>query len=170
MKKIFIKIIFLLTTCNYISAEENFYISSNKCINDLYSVAISTFSGTNIKVLRDPRGIVLRYQIFTDNYSHYKNLKVIEYFLAKIENPAIIEVHTEKKQGKESGNLKNWEFSTILANEIESSLISQNSKISRKRIKSVGYGEFLPIKNTPNNGGNYTNRIDIIILCNISGE
>jgi hypothetical protein len=42
--------------------------------------------------------------------------------------------------------------------------------ITYDRIKSVGYGDYLPKKNTPYNGVNKGVSIDIIILCNISGE
>lgn len=177
MKKFYYVIVLLILFQSEIYSKEFIYILKDKCLNTIYTEAFNYFSNSEIKIYKDIRGVILSFKLNDLQAEYYslttetlKNIKQIENFLAKIENPAIIEVHTEKKQGKVSGNLKNWEFSTILANEIESSLISQNSKISRKRIKSVGYGEFLPIKNTPNNGGNYTNRIDIIILCNISGE
>ena len=100
----------------------------------------------------------------------YKKTKKIEYFLAKIKNPVIIEVHTEKKPLKDSYNLKNWEISSVIAGKIESIILKPRGNIELDRIDSVGYGEFLPVKNTSNNGGNYFNRVDIIILCNISGE
>ena len=100
----------------------------------------------------------------------YYNIKKIEYFLAKIENPAIIEVHTGDFSEEKLLNIKKWEYSTIIANDIEAIITEPRGSIPQKRINSVGYGEFLPAKNTPNNGGNYLNRIDIIVLCNISGE
>ena len=134
------------------------------------------FSG-DISVIRDTRGILLRFELANpiEEYSHisyktYVNTIKIKDFLAKIENPVIIEVHTEVVPKNFGINLKNWELSTVIANNIESVILSTFDINNRDRIKSVGYGEFLPTKNTPNNGGNYSNRVDIIILCNISGE
>ena len=95
------------------------------------------------------------------------NLLRIEYFLAKIKNPVIIEVHTAKNSSK---GIKSWELSTLIANELEKLLTERNPLLNKERVRSVGFGEFLPIKNTSNNGGNYSNRIDIMILCDISGE
>ena len=66
-------------------------------------------------------------------------------------------------------NLKNWEISAVIAGNIEKALFDENNTL-KSRIHSVGYGEFLPENNTPNNGGKLLNRVDIIILCNISGE
>ena len=103
-------------------------------------------------------------------YKEPKKIKNIEKFLAKIENPAIIEVHTGNFSEKTHSRLKKWELSTMLANDIEAVITKPFGSIPQKRINSVGYGEFLPAKNTPNNGGKYLNRIDIIVLCNISGE
>ena len=94
----------------------------------------------------------------------------IKEFLSKIENPVIIEVHTENVSQSNTRFLKNWELSTVIANNIESVMLEQSDRDFRNRINSIGYGEFLPSKNTSNNGGKYANRVDIIILCNISGE
>ena len=141
-------------------------------VNELYNQAVAQFCGLNFLVLKDSRGIVLRY--FFDDINNlkdfYRFLKKIELFLAKIKNPAIIEVHIGRNFSMVGEKLKKWEVSTLKANEIEELLCVRGKGITRERIKSVGYGEFFPIKNTPNNGGNYINRIDIIILCNISGE
>ena len=57
-----------------------------------------------------------------------------------------------------------------MANKIEAIITKPKGVVSQDRINSIGYGEFLPAKNTSNNGGKNSNRIDIIILCNISGE
>ena len=102
--------------------------------------------------------------------SFIKILQILKNFLAKIKNPVIIEVHTQAESLSVLKSLKNWEYSIILANKIEEKLLNAVSHIERSRIRSIGYGEFLPAKNTPNNGGKYLNRVDIIILCNITGE
>ena len=99
-----------------------------------------------------------------------KVFQEIEYFLAKIENPAIIEVHIRDFPQEEILKLKKWEISTIMANNIEALVTKPIGTIDQNRINSIGYGEFLPAKNTPNNGGKSSNRVDIIILCNITGE
>lgn len=150
------------------------YILNDKCIADLYSLAQEYFSGTSVIPIRDSRGIILRYQ-FESAKNEYENpninvYKKIEGFLAKIENPAIIEVHTVKNQTLQYSMLKNWEISTLVANNIESLITEPQGLIEQNRMHSVGYGEFLPDKNTSNNGVKYLNRVDIIILCNISGE
>ena len=85
-----------------------------------------------------------------------------------IENDPYADLTEAEKE--ELNNLKKWEVSTVIANKIEAIITKPEGVIPQNRINSVGYGEFLPAKNTPNNGGNYLNRIDIIILCNISGE
>ncbi len=166
-------IIILLFPCN-IFAKEYLYILNDKCINELYDKAEKYFKNTSIIPIRDSRGIILRFnfdvpvlKIEELNFPIYKN---IEYFLAKIENPAIIEVHVGNFPEGEFKNLKKWEVSTVMANNIEAIITEPVGIISQNRINSIGYGEFLPAKNTSNNGGKNSNRVDIIILCNISGE
>ena len=140
----------------------------------MYSDAENHFINTPIKIIKDARGIILRYEFESAN-KEFEDLSIstykkAEYFLAKIENPVIIEVHTIKDQNSQISNFKNWEFSTIIANRIESLITEPAGIVEQRRIHSVGYGEFLPAKNPSNNGGKYSNRVDIIILCNISGE
>lgn len=175
MKSFFkiVLIIILLFPCK-IFAKEYLYILNDKCINELYDRAERYFKNTPIIPIRDPRGIILRFNFDIPvlkleelNFSIYKN---IEYFLAKIENPAIIEVHVGNFPEGEFINLKKWEVSTVMANNIEAVITEPAGIISQNRINSIGYGEFLPAKNTSNNGGKNSNRVDIIILCNISGE
>ncbi len=74
----------------------------------------------------------------------------------------------EEHSPKKSFRFKDWEISTVIANNIEKEIRKSDKNIG-DRIYSVGYGEFLP-KNTPNNGGKLSNRVDIIVLCKISGE
>ena len=170
--KPFFKIIFFLIffTTTTIYAQEYLYILNDKCINNLYIKAQSYFINSKTKAIKDPRGIILRIN-FEENFENlYINIKEIEDFLAKIENPAIIEVHTGNFSDIKLEGLKKWEISTVLANKIEDIITKPRGTIIQSRINSVGYGEFLPAKNTPNNGGKDLNRVDIIILCNVSGE
>ena len=163
--------IFIILNFNAVHSNEYQYILDDGCINELYFSAEKFFKNTDIKAFRDSRGIILRYEIkniLSEFYSpDVNNYKKLENFLAKIENPAIIEVHTGDFS---SENLKNWEISTIIANNIEAIITKPYGSVDQNKINSVGYGEFLPAKNTSNNGGKYLNRVDIIVLCNISGE
>lgn len=178
MQKIFkiFLIIFLINPVT-IQAKEFAHILNDKCITALYKSAKETLSNTSISVIRDPQGIILRFEL-TSPDSDYHSLtpetyiKILqaESFLSKIENPAIIEVHTENIPKEALGIHKNWEISTVIANRIEDIIIKKCSKKDCDRIYSVGYGEFLPAKNTSNNGVNYPNRVDIMIICNVSGE
>ena len=174
MKKLLSLLLILLSIPCEIFASEYLYILNDKCIEDLYNKANIFFLNTEILPIKDARGIVLRC-FFKDPIREYydKNFlvyKQIEEFLAKIENPAIIEVHVNNFPTGDFVNLRKWEFSTMIANSIEDIITKPRGSLNQERINSIGYGEFLPVNNTSNNGGKNLNRIDIIILCNISGE
>lgn len=163
------------STLNCIAAEDT-SILHDTCINELYQPAAEIFKNSDIYVIRDSRGLILRFALDNPLLEYGKlsiktlnRLEEINSFLAKIKNPAIIEVHSSVTKTKTSVQTANWEITTVIANEIESSLCELSDDL-KNRIHSVGYGEFLPAKNTPNNGGKLQNRVDIIILCNISGE
>lgn len=163
----------ILSTTTTFSTEYR-YILNDYCIEKLYSGAYVFFKNTKIQVLKDSRGIILRYK-FANSLDEFINpsfriYKLIENFLAKIENPAIIEVHVKNIPDDKSTNLKKWEISTIIANDIEAFISKPLGEIEQNRVNSIGYGEFLPENNTPFNGSNNLNRVDIIILCNVIGE
>lgn len=156
---------------------EYLYILNDKCINELYEKAIIAIPSDEIYIIKDSRGIILRtyFQDLNKEFAKLtpktiQKLNYIKNFLAKIENSAIIEVHTTANNDNSSGNLRNWEVSTVIANNIETIITKPYGELDQNRINSVGYGEFLPAENTPYNGGKDINRIDIIILCNVSGE
>lgn len=157
-------------------ANEYKYILNERSLNEIYLPAIAYFKDTDINVIKIPQGIILRFFI-TDIVEEYYEitsntmLKInkIKNFLANFQNPVIIEVHTERTLPNTLLSLKKWEVSTVIANNIEKMVKKLNIN-SDKKIRSVGYGEFLPMKNTPNNGGKSLNRVDIIVLCEISGE
>lgn len=158
--------------------EQNYlYILNDTCVNELAESAENHFKNSQISVIRDARGIIIRFKIknppnefkkFSSEF--YTNIIYAEHFLAKIKNPAIIEVHTESISSQNLCGVKNWEMSTVIANRVEELMFEIGKEHLHGRINSIGYGEFLPSKNTSNNGGTYPNRVDIIILCNISGE
>ena len=170
----FILIIFILIfTSGFAYAEEVKFILHDKCINELYVPASAYFMYDEIYVIRDSRGIILRFKLEEPEAElkalserMLKNINRVESFLAKIKNLVIIEVHVGELS---SGELKKWEISAVIAGKLEQAVCDSDTAL-KERIYSVGYGEFLPAKNTPNNGGNFLNRVDIIILCNISGE
>jgi hypothetical protein len=170
--KIILVLIFI--ACSKVLANDYLYILNDDCINDLYVLASEDFNNTEVMPIRDSRGIILRFEFMDLKKEFFNaNLKIykkIEYFLAKIENPVIIEVHIETFLSEEFKNLKKWEVSTIMANNIEAIITKPVGLINQNRINSIGYGEFLPAKNTSNNGGKKNNRVDIIVLCNVSGE
>lgn len=174
MKYFYKIVVLLISIVNIVYASEYLYILNDKCINDLYSKAIVFFKDSEITPLRDSRGIILRYILSTPPKEkkdlNIQTYKKIEDFLSKIENSAIIEVHIGDFSNSKKIKLKNWELTTVIANDIEAIITKPLGKIERERVNSVGYGEFLPVKNTPNNGGKSLNRVDIMILCNISGE
>lgn len=154
-------------------AEEVKFILHDSCINNLYKPAALYFENSEIYVIRDSRGIILRfglvepeteYRCLTDKT--LEKIQKVGVFLAKIKNPVIIEVHVADFK---NNSIKNWEVSAIIAGRLVQ-MICLIDKQLKDRISSVGFGEFLPAKNTSNNGGNFSNRVDIIILCNISGE
>ena len=175
MRILYITLVFLLSF-QASFATEYIYIHNDKNLNKLYNEANDFFKDTGIIVYKEIRGVGLVFSLknIENEFVEITNgtkikLNKIENFLAKIKNPAIIEVHTDKNFQSGLYNYKNWEITTVIANKIEEVLIKRGN-LDRSRIKSVGYGEFLPIKNTSNNGVKPNGNVDIIILCNIDGE
>lgn len=156
-------------------ASEDLYILNDICTGNFYKESELYFEGQKeISLKREIRGITLSFEI-QNPMNEYKTLspstcsklKKIGYFLAKIKNPVIIEVHTDKIP-QELKRMRNWEFSTVIANNIETVLLEQ---VPISRLYTVGFGEFMPDENnTPNNGSKNKGRVDIIILCSIYGE
>lgn len=176
MYKHLIILILLIFSTNCVFSEDTRFILHDKCINILYRPAILYFENSNISVYRDSRGIILRFELnnVRDEYEKLSadtlnKLRKIQDFLAKIKNPAIIEVHVSDILSEDLGNLKKWEISSVIAGNI-GGVLNEDKSLSNKKILTVGYGEFLPVNNTSNNGGKILNRVDIIILCNINGE
>ena len=174
---IILSIIFFCINTSVNGAERYQYILNDPCISEFYLEATKAIKDPEIHIFKEAFGLIIRFKIenpleeFYNLSSETINfLEEIEYFLAKIKKSAIIEVHTEVFALESRRGIKNWELSTIIANNIERYLIQKSSTITKENIKSIGYGEFLPVKNTSNNGGKYSSRVDIIIPCSISGE
>jgi len=169
--------IYLSTLLSEAFCSEYLYILNDKCINNLAENAEKYFNQTPVSVIRDSRGIILRFGLESPENEYNalsgstcKNIIYISQFLAKNKNPVIIEVHTNNFSPANSFEIKNWEMSVVIANNIEELMHRTDwGENLGGKIHSVGYGEFLPL-NTSNNGSNSAGRVDIIVLCNISGE
>jgi chemotaxis protein MotB len=126
----------------------------------------------SIKLLRSDKGLIIRVNntmIFDEGSATIKpdaekTLNEIIKVLTKIDNPVIIEGHTDSTPIKNAKYPSNWELSTARATNIISYVI-KTGKISPKRLSAVGYGEYMPIAdNTSTNGRNLNRRVDIIVL------
>jgi len=129
-------------------------------------------------LLKDTRGLILRLDdniLFgsaesTIQKKSYDTLNKIIDILSKIDNPVIIEGHTDSLPIKSEKYASNWELSTARATSVIDYLVSSN-RINPKRLSAVGYGEYVPIaENTSNSGRTKNRRVDIIILDNNTGD
>ena len=169
----FFLLLILFVVNSKVCAEGYSYILNDSCIKKLYTSAVNYFNKEDVDILKDPYGLILRINLPDDleiNAGIVEKFEKIKYFLAKIKNPVIIEVHVGRDFENSFKSLTKWEVSTLLANKVETMILDFDLGLDKNRLKSVGYGEFFPARNTSYNGGNYINRIDIMILCNIIGE
>ena len=126
----------------------------------------------DISVIKEPKGVVLRINnniIFDNGSAEIKaeakeTLDEIINTLSKIDNPVIIEGHTDSVPIKTSKYPSNWELSTARATNMINYIL-KTGKIPPKRLSAVGYGEYMPIgDNTSISGRMLNRRVDIIIL------
>lgn len=126
----------------------------------------------SIKLLKSDKGLIIRVNntmLFDEGSSTIKmdaekTLNEISKVLTKIDNPVIIEGHTDSVPIKNLKFPSNWELSTARATNIISYLMKRG-KISPKRLCAVGYGEYMPVAdNTSVSGRNLNRRVDIIVL------
>lgn len=175
-KTVFLLLYFTICISAVLAVNTPVYVLNETEISDVYdAVKQGLIHCDDLEVRKEIRGIIISIKLKNpeDNYYRFtpeliEKLSCVEYFLAKIKNPVIIEVHTDKVP--EGIRMKNWEYSSILAAKIGDMFMKREPKLPAERIFSVGYGEFMPDINTSNNGGNNNNRIDIIIQSSISGE
>lgn len=175
-KAAFLLLIFSLNISVILAENAPIYVLNETEISDIYErVQKGVADCKDLEVRREIRGVVISIKLTHPEENYYKitpeleeKLLCIEYFLAKIKNPVIIEVHTDKVPA--GIKMKNWEFSSVIAGNTGEILLKRGPKIPAERVYPVGYGEFMPHINTSNNGGNNNNRIDIIIQSSISGE
>ena len=128
----------------------------------------------NVLLLKDSRGLIIRLKddiLFgsadsTIQTNSYPTLNKIIDILSKIDNPAIIEGHTDSFPIKSEKYSSNWELSTARATSVINYLVN-SKRINPKRLSAVGYGEYAPVaENTSNDGRMKNRRVDIIILDN----
>lgn len=143
--------------------------------DDLFELIKNNFeSNEKIEVIKTQKGITLRLKdtlLFDSASASIKDnsieaVKNIADFLTTIDNPIIIEGHTDSVPIKNSVYETNWELSTARAVNLIKYL-TENYKLSPKRLSAVGYGEYSPVSdNTTNKGREKNRRVDIIILDN----
>lgn len=126
----------------------------------------------DVKLLKNDKGLVIRVnnQVLFDEGSSdikpqaEKTLDQIIKVLTKIDNPVIIEGHTDATPIRNAKYPSNWELSTARATNIISYIIKRGI-ISPRRLSAVGYGEYMPIADNKSiNGRNSNRRVDIIVL------
>lgn len=128
----------------------------------------------NVILLKDTRGLIIRLKddvLFGSAESDiqpesYQTLNKIIDILSKINNPVIIEGHTDSFPIKSAKYSSNWELSTARATSVIDYLV-KSKRINPRRLSAVGYGEYIPVaENTSNSGRMKNRRVDIIILNN----
>lgn len=126
----------------------------------------------SIKLLKGDKGLIIRVNnkmLFDEGSAEIKenakdSLNGIINVLTKIDNPVIIEGHTDSTPIKNVKYPSNWELSTARATNIISYMM-KHGKISPKRLCAVGYGEYTPLAdNTSISGRMLNRRVDIIVL------
>lgn len=125
-----------------------------------------------IKLIKGDKGLIIRVNntmLFDEGSAvikpeAQKPLMEIVKVLTKIDNPVIIEGHTDSTPIKNAKYPSNWELSTARATNIITYMI-KHGEISPKRLCAVGYGEYTPIAdNTSVSGRMLNRRVDIIVL------
>ena len=119
------KFVFLLLISIQICAfADTFYVLGETSITNLYEKVKNSLSECEgVEVKKEIRGVVVSVELENPEANYHritpelgKNLTCVEYFLAKIKNPVIIEVHTDKVPEGIKG--KNWEFSSVIAGNV----------------------------------------------------
>ncbi len=146
---------------------------------ELQKELLKEFKNDNdVLLLKDSRGLIIRLKddiLFGSaeaqlqpNATEALN-KIID-ILSKIDNPVIIEGHTDSFPIKSAKYSSNWELSTARATSVIDYLVA-SKRINPKRLSAVGYGEYAPVaENTSNSGRIKNRRVDIIILENNIGD
>ncbi len=146
---------------------------------ELEKEILNEFQNDNgIILLKDTRGVIVRMNdeiLFGSAETEIQpegiqTLNKVIDILSKINNPVIIEGHTDSVPIKSNKYSSNWELSTARATSVIDYLV-QSKRINPRRLSAVGYGEFVPVADNTSNSGRMKNRrVDIIILDNNTGD
>lgn len=141
--------------------------------DEVYKIFQENFAeNKSIKLVKEERGLVVRVndQILFNPGSAVikpeaqKTIQEIVEVLTKIDNPVIIEGHTDSTPIQTAQYSSNWELSTARATNMIN-IMTKDKRISPKRLSALGYGEYMPIAdNTSVEGRNANRRVDIIVL------
>lgn len=151
-------------------AQGNSILSGHDKIIELIKNDVSLNQTLNI--LKDPRGVIIRLNdmmFFEPGSAIIKSeaialLDGIAMSLKKLDNPILIEGHTDSTPINTEKFPSNWELSTARATNIIDYLINKHD-LSPKRLSAVGYGQFMPIASNETSTQRAQNRrVDIIIL------
>lgn len=157
---------------NVTKYQANPQIISTKMVNVEKLLSENISQTKSIKLLKSDKGLVIRVNnrlIFDEGSAVIKKdaektLNEIVKVLTKIDNPVIIEGHTDSTPIKNAKFPSNWELSTSRATNIISYMMKHGG-ITPKRLCAVGYGEYMPISdNTSISGRMLNRRVDIIVL------
>jgi chemotaxis protein MotB len=127
----------------------------------------------DLSLTREPRGLIIRLKdavLFDAGSDIIKNnaritLDRLAGVLKDIPNSIKIEGHTDNKPIKTSRFPSNWELSTARSTNIVRYLIN-NHKFNPNKLSAVGYGEYMPLKNNPDQAAN--RRVDFVVLSSAS--
>ena len=131
-------------------------------------------TSTSLSVVKEKRGTIIRINdtmLFDEGSAIIKSgarstLMKIATELNDLENPVLIEGHTDSIPIKNQQYPSNWELSTARATNIIKYL-TEKKLISPRRLSAVGYGEYVPIAtNDTKDGRAKIRRVDIIVLSN----
>ena len=146
---------------------------------ELEKEILNEFQNDNgIILLKDTRGVIVRMNdeiLFGSAETEIQpegiqTLNKVIDILSKINNPVIIEGHTDSVPIKSNKYSSNWELSTARATSVIDYLV-RSKRINPRRLSAVGYGEFVPVADNTSNSGRMKNRrVDIIILDNNTGD
>ncbi len=138
----------------------------NKIVNENIS------ENSSVNIINANRGLIIRLNnsmLFDEGSAIIKEeasktLGEVVEALSKLDNPVIVEGHTDSTPINNVMYPSNWELSTARATNIISYIL-KTDKVSPKRLSAVGYGEYMPVAENTSIGGRLLNRrVDIIIL------
>lgn len=148
------------------------YQANNKSADVEHMFKDNVTQSKSVKLLKSDKGLIIRINntiLFDEGSADIKpealkTLNEIIKVLTKIDNPVIIEGHTDSTPIKNEKYPSNWELSTARATNIIAYMMKQGN-ISPKRLSAVGYGEYMPVSdNTTISGRILNRRVDIIVL------